>query len=158
MHPYFPVAKSFVAKVLWGTFSAPEKRTSRRESASPSPQVALPEQIVSGGEGFAFPLGVWMGRPIQERPQQTKPKKGRFMNFSQGHSGTKVQCESCLFSGGHLKPVTLKPVIRIFRIFRVFASAFSALLLCGVSSNPCFCRVRGAFRIFRIFAVSGSDR
>ena len=60
-------------------------------------------------------------------------------------------------SGGHLKPVTLKPVIRIFRIFCVFASAFSAfsafsaLLLCGVSSNPCFCRVRGAFRIFRIF-------
>ena len=60
-----------------------------------------------------------------------------------------------LFAGGHLKPVTLKPVIRIFR---VFASAFSALLLCGVSSNPCFCRVRGAFRIFCIFAVSGSNR
>ena len=28
--------------------------------------------------------------------------------------------------GGHLKPVTLKPVIRIFRIFRVFVPAFSA--------------------------------
>ena len=27
----------------------------------------------------------------QEWPRQTKPKKGRFMNFSQGHSGTKVQ-------------------------------------------------------------------
>ena len=63
--------------------------------------------------------------------------------------------------GGHLKPVTLKPVIRIFRIFRVFASAFSAFsvfsafLLCGVSSNPCFFRMRGGFRIF---AVSGSNR
>ena len=34
----------------------------------------------------------------QEWPRQTKPKKGQFMNFSQGHSGTKVQCESCLFS------------------------------------------------------------
>ena len=33
----------------------------------------------------------------QEWPRQTKPKKGRFMNFSQGHSRTKVQCESCLF-------------------------------------------------------------
>ena len=32
----------------------------------------------------------------QEWPRQTKPKKGQFMNFSQGHSGTKVQCESCL--------------------------------------------------------------
>ena len=27
----------------------------------------------------------------QERPRQTKPKKGQFMNFSQGHSGTKVR-------------------------------------------------------------------
>ena len=39
-------------------------------------------------------------------------------------------CEGCgryhSLIGGHLKPVTLKPVIRIsFRIFRVFASAFS---------------------------------
>ena len=32
--------------------------------------------------------------------RQTKPKKGQFMNFSQGHSGTKVQCELCLFSSG----------------------------------------------------------
>ena len=28
---------------------------------------------------------------LQEWPQQTKPKKGEFMNFSQGHSGTKVR-------------------------------------------------------------------
>ena len=27
----------------------------------------------------------------QEGPRQTKPKKGQFMNFSQGHSGTKVR-------------------------------------------------------------------
>ena len=40
--------------------------------------------------------------------------------------------------------------VRIFRIFH--------FLLRGVSSDPCFCRVRGAFRIFRIFAVSGSNR
>ena len=37
------------------------------------------------------------GSKNQEWPRQTKPKKGRFMNFSQGRSGTKVQCESCLF-------------------------------------------------------------
>ena len=36
----------------------------------------------------------------QEWPRQTKPKKGQFMNFSQGHSRTKIQCESCLFSQG----------------------------------------------------------
>ena len=39
-------------------------------------------------------------RLFQKSPRQTKPKKGQFMNFSQGHSGTKVQCESCLFSQG----------------------------------------------------------
>ena len=27
----------------------------------------------------------------QEWPRQTKPKKGQFTNFSQGHSGTKVR-------------------------------------------------------------------
>ena len=30
-------------------------------------------------------------RDIQEWPRQTKPKKGQFMNFSQGHSGTKIR-------------------------------------------------------------------
>ena len=39
-----------------------------------------------------------IARYFQEWPRQTKPKKGQFMNFSRGHSGTKVQCESCLFS------------------------------------------------------------
>ena len=61
-------------------------------------------------------------------------------------------------SGGHLKPITLKPISRIFRVFASAFSAFFALLLCGVSSNPCFCRVRGAFCIFCIFAASGSNR
>ena len=62
---------------------------------------------------------------------------------------------------GHLKPITLKPVIRIFRIFRVFVStfsafsAFSAFLLCEISSDPGFSGVRGSFRIF---PVSGSNR
>ena len=54
-----------------------------------------------GGTGGAKPgSGVqrlW-GPLGQESPRQTKPKQGQFMNFSQGHSGTKVQCESCLFS------------------------------------------------------------
>ena len=34
---------------------------------------------------------------VQESPRQTKPKKGQFVNFSRGYSGTKVRCESCLF-------------------------------------------------------------
>ena len=36
----------------------------------------------------------------QGSPQQTKPTKGQFMNFSRGHSGTKIRCESCLFTQG----------------------------------------------------------
>ena len=35
---------------------------------------------------------------IQGWPRHTKPNKDEFMNFSQGHSGTKVQCELCLVS------------------------------------------------------------
>ena len=39
--------------------------------------------------------------------------------------------------GDYLEPVTLKPVIRIFR---VFVSAFSASSLCGISSDLVFLR------------------
>ena len=44
------------------------------------------------------------GKPLSADPfanprtLQTKPKKGQFMNFSRGHSGTKARCESRLFS------------------------------------------------------------
>ena len=44
-----------------------------------------------------LPLAAAAPNFFQEWPRQTKPKKGQFMNFSQGHSGTKVQCESCFF-------------------------------------------------------------
>ena len=38
---------------------------------------------------------------FQEWPRQTKPKKGQFMNFSQGAFRNKSSiCESCLFSQG----------------------------------------------------------
>ena len=65
-------------------------------------------------------------------------------------------------NGGHLKPVTLKPVSRIFRIFRVFVSAFSAFSafsLRGISSDPCFSGVRGpsAFSAFSPYRVRIAD-
>ena len=44
--------------------------------------------------------GMGTGRLDQESPRQTKPKKGQFMNFSRGQTGTKVRCESRLFSQG----------------------------------------------------------
>ena len=43
---------------------------------------------------------------IPEWPQQTKPKKGQFMNLSQGHSESKIQCEACLFSQGETPEFT----------------------------------------------------
>ena len=51
-----------------------------------------------------------------------------------------------LLFGGHLNPVTLKPVSRIFCICGVFVSAFSAFSLRGISSNPCFSGVTSRFR------------
>ena len=70
------------------------------------PRLGGPQGILrGGGEGVYFepppprrnftPTGLLYN---QEWPRQTKPKKGQFMNFSQGHSRTKVQCELCLFS------------------------------------------------------------
>ena len=62
-------------------------------------------------------------------------------------------------SGGHLRPVTLKPVIRIFRTFRVFMSSSSAFLLPRTSSDPCFSGVRGtsAFPAFSPYRVRIAD-
>ena len=55
--------------------------------------------------------------------------------------------------GGHLKPVTLKPVIRIFRIFRVFCVFVLRSLL-----RPLFSWRGRDVRIFRIFAASCLNR
>ena len=58
-------------------------------------------------------------------------------------------------NGGHLKPVTLKPVIRIFR---VFVSAFSVFSALRSLLRPLFSWGGRDVRIFRIFAVSGLNR
>ena len=63
-------------------------------------------------------------------------------------------------SGGHLKPVTLKPVIRIFRIFRVSRPHFPHFpRFCSAESpQTFFSGVRRTVRVFRIFPVSVSNR
>ena len=48
-----------------------------------------------GGSQFSREAERYAMTPFRSGPG--KPKKGQFINFSQGHSGTKVQCESCLF-------------------------------------------------------------
>ena len=75
-----------------------------------------------------------------------------------GRSRLKIPSE--IENGGHLKPVTLKPVSRIFRIFRVFVSAFSAFsafLLPGVSSDPGFCRGERGLPHFPHFSRIGFE-
>ena len=55
-----------------------------------------------------------------------------------------------------------QPESSAFSAFSAFSCPhflyFSAFLLGGISSDPCFSEVRGTFRIFRIFPVSGSNR
>ena len=65
----------------------------------------------------------------QEWPRQTKPKKGQFMNFSRGHSGTKVQCESCLFSQGKTPEFT----IQMGEIHELFVLALSLVWFAGAT-------------------------
>ena len=69
-------------------------------------------------------------RKYQEWPRQTKPKKGRFMNFSQGHSGTKVQCESCLFSQGKAPEFT-----KMGGTHELFVLALSLVWFAGVTPD-----------------------
>ena len=67
----------------------------------------------------------------QEWPRQTKPKKGQFMNFSQGHSGTKVQCESCLFFSGKKTPEFTKKG----EIHELFVLALSLVWFAGATPD-----------------------
>ena len=66
----------------------------------------------------------------QEPPRQTKPKKGQFMNFSQGHSGTKVRCESCLFSQGKTPEFT-----KMGKIHELFVLALSLVWFAGATPD-----------------------
>ena len=66
----------------------------------------------------------------QEWPRQTKPKKGQFMNFLQGHFGTKVQCESCLFSQRKTPEFT-----KMGEIHELFVLALSLVWFAGATPD-----------------------
>ena len=80
----------------------------------------------------------------QESPRQTKSKKGQFMNFSQGHFGTKVQCESCLFSKGKTPEFTKMGKFMNFRF-----APFFGLVCRGDSCNALHDR-----KLFSDFCIS----
>ena len=73
---------------------------------------------------------VCSGSHLQKSPRQTKPKKGQFMNFSRGHSGTKVQCESCLFSQGKPPEFT-----KMGEIHELFVLALSLVWFAGATPD-----------------------
>ena len=52
------------------------------------------------------------------------------MNFSQGHSGTKVQCESCLFSEGKTPEFR-----KMSEIHEFFVLAFSLVWFAGATPD-----------------------
>ena len=52
------------------------------------------------------------------------------MNFSQGHSGTKVQCESCLFSQGKAPEFT-----KMGEIHELFVLALSLVWFAGATPD-----------------------
>ena len=71
-------------------------RTATQRSKKGSEKVlgrVLEKGSQKGSEKAVFFCGftIERGSEHQEWPRQTKPKKGQFMNFSHGHSGTKVR-------------------------------------------------------------------
>ena len=73
---------------------------------------------------------IYSTRHSQESPRQTKPKKGQFMNFAQGHSGTKAQCESCLFSQGKTPEFT-----KMGEIHELFVLPLSLVWFAGATPD-----------------------
>ena len=55
------------------------------------------------------------------------------MNFSQGHSGTKVKCESCLFSQGKTPEFT-----KMGEIHELFVLPLSLVWFAGATPENCF--------------------
>ena len=78
--------------------------------------------------------------------RQTKPKKGQFMKISQGHSGRKGQCESCLFSQGKTPEFT-----KMGEIHELFVLPLSLVWFAGATpENGLF------FGCFWVFFSSNS--
>ena len=63
-------------------------------------------------------------------------KKSQFMNFSRGHSGTKVRCESHLFSQGKTPEFT-----KVGEIHELFVLALSLVWFAGATPETSACGV-----------------
>ena len=91
---------------------------------APPPKPASPPLSKVGGAQ----TGCVTPAMFQESPRQTKPKKGQFMNFSRGHSVTKVRCESRLFSQGKTPEFT-----KMGEIHELFVVALSLVWFAGAT-------------------------
>ena len=65
---------------------------------------------------------------MRSGPGKPNQRSGQFMNFSQGHSGTKVQCESRLFARGKTPEFT-----KMGEIHELFVLALSLAWFAGAT-------------------------
>ena len=69
-------------------------------------------------------------------PGKPNQKKSQFMNFSQGHSGTNIQCEPCLFSQGKTPEFT-----KMGEIHELFVLALSLVWFARAVVDLCRTRL-----------------
>ena len=90
-------------------------------------------------------------------PANQTSKKGQFMNFSGGQSGTKVQCESCLFSQGKTPEFTeMGEIHELFRFGPFFGLVCRGRLL--IQAPPSYGSRRYGFGVLRAQASILRDR
>ena len=77
-------------------------------------------------------------------------KKGQFMNFSRGHSGTKVQCELCLFSQGKTPEFT-----KMGEIHELFVLVLSLVWFAGATPDLLLGKERLLLGIIGVFGFWG---
>ena len=101
--------------------------------------VDAPPQLLETGIG---------GENIRSHLGKPNQRKGQFMNFSRGHSGTKVRCESRLFSQGKTPEFT-----KMGEIHELFVLALSLVWFAGATPESNFRKLdstRGGGEILNI--------
>ena len=68
------------------------------------------------------------------------------MNFSRGHSGTKIQCESCLFSYGNTPKFT-----KMAEIHELFVLALSLVWFAGATPDTRGQKINANFCFYKVF-------
>ena len=109
----------------------PESSRITTWGTSHSPKIPPQNGVIGNGPNTVSESAVPDTQLSEFRSGPGKPKKkGQFMNFSQGRSGTKVQCESCLFSQGKTPEFT-----KMGEIHELFVLALSLVWFAGATPD-----------------------